>query len=80
MHITTGGRAVTSEGRQGELCQTWSGQAWTLTIRQGFGLNSSGSQLNSNNTLIMGIYLIKPKIALDHQLDPRNSITRQSSN
>ena len=62
MHITPGGRAVTTEGRRGEICQTWSGQAGAVaTIRQGFGLNSSASQLNSNNTLIMGIYLIKTK-------------------
>ena len=71
MHITPGGKAVTREGRLGGICQTWSGQAWAMaTIRQGFGLNSSGSQLNSNNTLIMGIYLIKTKNSLGSSIRP----------
>ena len=84
MHITPGGRAATTEGRRGGICQTRSGQARTVaTIRQqGFGLNSSGSQLNSNNTLIMGIYLIKTKnSSLGSSIrQQRNSIRRQSSN
>ena len=33
MHFTPGGQAVTRHKRRGEICQTWSGQAWG-TIRQ----------------------------------------------
>ena len=73
MHITPGGRAVTRQGRHGEFCQTWRGQAWTqreqlgrLWIKQ----QRIRESLIGNNTLIMGIYLIKTKNSLGSSIRP----------
>ena len=73
MHITPGGRAVTRQGRLGKICQTWRGQAWTqreqlgrLWIKQ----QRIRESLIGNNTLIMGIYLIKTKNSLGSSIRP----------